>query len=320
MESQCLGLAEALGLEPIVKRIVLRAPWRLLSPYLRMGLGWAFEDSANALAPPWPDLLIASGRQSIPASLYVREQSRRAGKRTFTIQIQNPVIDAGNFDLVVAPLHDELTGSNVVSTIGALHRVTKKRLAGEAASLSPRVAQLPRPYVGVMIGGANASYRFGLREMEAMAENLCILAARMKASLLITASRRTGDANVAALRNALSNVPAFLWNGIGDNPYYGILGLSDYLIVTADSVNMISEACASGRPVFIYDLPGGSPKSSRFLRTIEERGLARKFEIPLAPFSPLPLDEMSSVVAEVERREREVHHGGTETTESREAP
>jgi mitochondrial fission protein ELM1 len=320
MESQCLGLAEALGLEPVVKRIVLRAPWRLLSPYLRLGLGWAFDDSAHALAPPWPDLLIASGRQSVPASLHVREQSQRAGKRTFTIQIQNPVIDAGNFDLVVAPMHDELTGLNVVSTIGALHRVTKERLAGEAASVSPRVAQLPRPYIGVMIGGANASYRLGAREMETMAERLCTLAARMKASLLITPSRRTGEENVSTLRSALSDVPAFLWNGGGDNPYYGILGLSDCLIVTADSVNMISEACASGRPVYIYDLPGGSPKSSRFLRTIEERGLARKFEIPLVPYSAQPLDEMAAVVAEVERRTKKVHHGGTENTELREAP
>lgn len=86
MESQCLGLAEALGLTTEIKRVRMRAPWRVLSPYLQLGLAHAFENKI-ALAPPWPDLLIASGRLSVPASLYVREQSARAGRRTFTVQI-----------------------------------------------------------------------------------------------------------------------------------------------------------------------------------------------------------------------------------------
>ena len=294
MESQCLGLAEALGVAPVVKRVVLRTPWRQLSPYLRLGLSHAYEPGSDALAPPWPDILIASGRHSVPASLYVRRESRRAGTRTLTVQIQNPVIAASHFDLVVTPLHDRLSGPNVISTIGALHRVTPERLAAEAEALAPQVSHLPRPYVGVLIGGPNAAFRFGPKDMRAFAGALRDLAKNAGVSPLVTPSRRTGD--IAILRATLADVPAFVWDGAGANPYFGILGLADHLIVTSDSVNMISEACATGRPVRIYNLPGGSGKTRRFQRLLRERNLTRDFEGHLESFTAPRIDEMSTVV------------------------
>lgn len=296
MESQCLGLAEALGVEPVVKRVTLRTPWRQLSPYLNFGLSRAYEKGSDALAPPWPDILIATGRHSVPASLYVRRESRRADTRTLTVQIQNPVIAPSHFDLVVAPLHDRLSGPNVISTIGALHRVTRARLEADAAAFAPRVAQLPRPYVGVSVGGPNAAFRFGPDEARALANALRDLARNEKVSLLVTPSRRTGDGNIAILRSVLADVPAFVWDGAGTNPYFGILGLADYLIVTCDSVNMISEACATGRPVQIYNLPGGSRKSAAFIRALRERHLTRDFAGHLENFVSPPVNEMSSVV------------------------
>ena len=116
MENQCLGLAEALGLNPVVKRVKLRSPWKQLSPFLRHGLAHAFSAEGDPIAPPWPDLLIATGRASVPASLYARRMSRAGGgKGTFTVQVQNPVIDPSRFDLVVVPRHDGLVGTNVMT-------------------------------------------------------------------------------------------------------------------------------------------------------------------------------------------------------------
>ena len=100
MESQCVGLAEALGLNPIVKRVSLRAPWRQLTPYVRFGGRAQFAPASDPLAPPWPDLFIATGRQSVAASVLVRKLS---GGRTKTVQLQNPVIAPSHFDLVVVP-------------------------------------------------------------------------------------------------------------------------------------------------------------------------------------------------------------------------
>lgn len=299
MESQCLGLAEALGLSPMVKRIALNTPWRQLSPFLRLGLEHAF--AGNPLQPPWPDLLIATGRQSVPASLYVRAQSRRSGRATRTVQIQDPVISPANFDLVIAPSHDRLSGANVMSTLGALHRVTQERLARDAEMLRGRIGNPAPPCIGVLIGGSNGAYRLGPVEMRALASELVAQAARMRATLLITPSRRTGADNIAALRAALAGTRAFLWDGKSENPYYGILGLADFLIVTSDSVNMISEACASGRPVYIYELPGGSKKTARFLHEISERGFARIYKGSLDAFEPKRLDEMARIVEAIDR-------------------
>lgn len=294
MESQCLGLAEALGLQPMVKRVTLRTPWRQLSPYLRIAHRYAFSQRGDAVVPPWPDLLIATGRLSIAASLHVRAQSRLTGKPTVTVQIQDPVLAPEHFDLVIAPMHDRLKGPNVLSTLGALHRVTPSRLAAEAEKWTPRVAHLPRPYIGVLVGGANAAYRFGETEMANFAKLLAQAARTTGASLLITPSRRTGERNLALLRDELAGLPVFLWDGAGENPYYAILGLADRLIVTPDSVNMVSEAVAAGKPVHVFDLPGGARKFARFHAAMRERGLTRPFAGALDPFLPAPhADDMA---------------------------
>ncbi len=301
MESQCLGVAEALGVTTTVKRVAMRSPWRELSPFLRAGLAHAFRAGGDRLEPPWPDILIATGRLSVPASLFVRAQSRRAGTPTLTVQIQNPVIAPSHFDLVVTPLHDRLRGENVISTIGALHRVTPDRLARDAAELAPQVAHLAKPHIGVLIGGANAAYRFGQAEARAMGSKLATIAHELGGSLLVTPSRRTGAENLAVLKSALGDAAAFVWTGEGANPYYGILGLADFLVVTSDSVNMISEACATGRPVYVYGLPGGSEKFDRFHRALRDRGLVRPFDGTLERFSPPHVDEMASIVEAIRR-------------------
>lgn len=300
MESQCLGLAEALGLTPVVKHVVLRSPWKQLSPYFRLGHRFAFSQQGDPIVPPWPDLLIASGRLSIAASLYVREQSVRAGKRTVTVQVQDPVIAPSHFDLVIAPQHDQLRGANVLLTLGALHRVTVEKLQAEAETFAPHVAHLKRPYLAVLIGGANGAYSFDEAEMRTLSRALVAAAKQRQASLLVTPSRRTGQANLKILQDALKDMPAFIWDGTGANPYYGMLGLADEIVVTCDSVNMVSEAMATNRPVHVFDLPGGSGKFSRFHDKLRERGLCQAFTGEMAPYRPAPPeDDMERAVAAV---------------------
>jgi len=294
MESQCLGLAEALGLDPGIVRIELRNPWRDLAPHLRTGLRHAFV--GHPPAPPWPDLLIATGRQSVPASLFVRQLS----PRTKRVQIQNPGLSPRNFDLVIAPMHDDLWGGNVIQTIGALHRATPRRLADESRQLEARLAGLPRPFIGVLIGGANGVYRFGADEARTLATDLVRHARDLGGSLLVTPSRRTGDKNISILRTAFGGTPGFVWDGAGANPYFGILGAADILLVTADSVNMITEACASGHPVLIYGLPGGSNKFANFHKALALRGYARLYDGALENTPVNRLYEMTRVARAVQ--------------------
>jgi mitochondrial fission protein ELM1 len=299
MESQCVGLAEALGLTPIVKRVRLRPPWRYVTPYLRLGGRMQLASESSRLDPPWPDLVIATGRHSVAAALLVRTQSNSQGRRALAVQLQDPVISPGNFDLVVVPRHDELRGANVVSTRGALHRVTPERLRESASLWAPRFAPLPRPYVAVLLGGSNAAYRFGPPEMKGLAGQLVRAASDLKASLLITPSRRTGEESLNILKSALGGVPHDLWDGEGENPYFGLLALADFIVVTADSVNMVSEAAATGKPVYVADLPGGSEKFARFHRRFREEGVTRAFAGTLERYSYAPVDDMEMVAARV---------------------
>ncbi len=299
MENQCLGLAAALGLTPIVKRIKLRSPWKQLSPYLQWGLRYAMSNAGDPIAPPWPDILIASGRASVPASLYVHNMSRNQGeKRTFTVQIQNPVIDSSHFDLVVVPHHDQLMGANVMSTRGSLHRITRDMLAGEAVKFYPKVSHLPLPRIAVSIGGSNAVYKLTPREMKDISEKLRTLA-EGGVSLMITTSRRTGTKNLAILEKTLKDTPSYIWNGQGENPYYGMLGLAEAILVTCDSVNMVSEACSTGKPVMVIELPGGSDKFRRFHQIMRDDGLTRLFTGRIEKWNYEPLDETRLVAARI---------------------
>jgi uncharacterized protein len=297
MESQCVGLAEALGLTPIVKRVRLRVPWRQLTPYFRLGGRAQFTAGSDSLIGPWPDLLIATGRHSVAASILVKKLS---GGKTRTVQLQNPVIGSNHFDLVVVPRHDELHGNNIISTRGALHRITPELLRKGAERLEAEIAHLARPYVGVLIGGSNAAYRLGPTEMTHLARQLVSVARDLNASLLVTPSRRTNEECLTILKAELAPVPHYLWDMRGENPYFGLLGLADFIVVTADSVNMVSESASTGKPVYVADLPGTSAKFERFHRALRDDGVTRSFAGKLEPYSYTPLDDVGAVAARVE--------------------
>ena len=299
MESQCLGLAEALGLSPRVKRIRARAPWRWLTPQLWPGSLRTFSPDGDRLVPPWPDLVIATGRLSVAPVLAAR---RASGARI--VQIQNPGVSPRRFDLVIAPEHDRLAGDNVITTLGALNRVTAARLAAAAAAYEPRLGNLPRPRVAVLLGGTSKVYRMTPRVMEGLGRQLAALARDRGFGLLVTPSRRTDPAGLAIVERALEGLPAEVWDGRGDNPYFAYLGLADAFVVTSDSVNMTCEAASTGKPVHVAALAGGSAKFRRFHRALQDAGITRPFDGEIEAWRYPPLRETARVAEEVRRRLR----------------
>jgi hypothetical protein len=299
MEVQCHGLAEALGFDPVVKRIAMRWPWRWMPPPLISNPLARTDLAADSLAPPWPDVLIASGRQTVALSMAMRKQS---GGRTFTIQVQNPAVDPANFDVVVAPRHDRLSAANVIVTTGGLNRVTEARLAAAEAQLGTAYAHLPHPRVAVLIGGNSKTHRLSAAAARRLGEQLADLAHRKGAGLMVTPSRRTGEANVAILRQALAGLSAEIWDGTGENPYYAFLALADSIIVTSDSVNMVSEAATTGKPVFTVDLAGGSSKFRRFHEAMRAEGITRPFAGTLDQWTYPPLRDTQRAAEEIRRR------------------
>ncbi|MBP2313324.1 mitochondrial fission ELM1 family protein [Azospirillum soli] len=299
MENQCLGLAEALGLTPVVKRVSLRSPWRQLSPYLRLGNRFAAGPNGDPIRPPWPDLLIGTGRQSIAPSLAARKLSHG---RTFTVQIQDPQLSPRNFDTVVVPRHDRLRGANVLVTRGALHRVTPKILAEAGERHAARLAHLPHPRIAVLIGGNNGVYALTPTIMSDVADKLAALSRAHGAGLMVTPSRRTGTDNEAILRARLSGLPAEVWDGTGENPYFAYLSLADAIVVTCDSVSMTSEACSTGKPVYVIDLDGGSPKFRAFHDGLVKDGITRPFTGDLDHWTYPTFNDTDEVANEVRHR------------------
>ncbi len=295
-----LGLAEAVGLPVVDKHVHSRLPWRWLPP-----IAWppgviADGSGGDSLGPPWPRLLVSAGERSVGPALEIRRRARGA---TFCVHIQHPRLNPRRFDLVVVSAHDRLEGPNVRPTLGALHRVTQNRLADAAAGWTGSVDDLPHPRVAVLIGGANRIYRFGADEAVRLGDGLRRAAEATGGSLLVTASRRTGTANQAILRDRLDNLPVYFWDGSGDNPYFAFLALADAFVVTSDSVNMVSEACFTGKPVHVFELPGGrGSKFGRFHQALAEARLTRPFRDALEDWRYTALDERSAIAAEIRDR------------------
>ncbi len=293
---QCNGLATRLGLEPDHRTIVIRRPWTVLPPALWPSPLFALSPEGDRLAPPWPHLVIASGRKSVAPTAALR---RKSGGRTATIQIQNPTIDPANFDLVIAPRHDRVNGANVIATTGSLHGLTRRALDEAACRHREDVAHLPRPLTLAAIGGPNRVYRFTLADARDLGRQLGAL----EGGLMVTVSRRTPTPAADALMKELDPARSIVWQGGSSNPYEGWLGLADVIIVTSDSVNMATEACISGKPVFIAALPGGSAKFSRFHDALERGGHARHFDgVPDASWKPVVLDDAAWVAQQVRDR------------------
>ncbi|HVC55909.1 MAG TPA: mitochondrial fission ELM1 family protein [Stellaceae bacterium] len=284
MASQALGLAEASGFGFVEKRLTIAAPWAWLPPLLWVA---PLRAAGPTLMPPWPDLVIGCGRNTVRPALAIR---RASGGRTLAVQVQDPRLGRGQFDLMVVPEHDRLRGPRVILTRGALHRVTAARLAAERQRF-PALEALPRPILGVLIGGANRAYRLDLRRLAEIAEAIAAAVRRSGGSAVVTPSRRTGAKGLAVLRERLAGLPGAIWDGTGDNPYYAFLAVADALLVTADSVSMVSEAAASGKPVHILGLTGGDAKFARFHDTLRQAGITRPFAGQIEHWSYAPLDD-----------------------------
>lgn len=293
-ENQCLGVAEALGVKPVVKRIALRFPWKQLSPWLPF-IPAALADNCDPIAPPFPDLIIASGRKSIGIALHVKKAS---GGKTFLAQLQDPRINPEYFDLVAVPQHDPTRGDNVIVTKSSLHRVTKEKLAAEREKWREKLAYLPSPRIAVLIGGNSKAHRMTQEVTARLIDQL----SQLKGGLMITASRRTGEENAKILRKKLTAPHIFFWDGTGDNPYFGFLAMADYIIVTEDSVSMTSEALATGKPVYTAKLEGGGRRLDLFHKTLQEQGYTRPFGGILENWTYAPPADTLSVATEIRKR------------------
>ena len=289
-ENQCIGLADALNLKTSIKRVSPKFPWSILPPCLWFSPLKGIEGLDEK--EKWPDILIAAGRSAAPVAKEIR---RKSDGKTFTIFLQNPYISPKHFDFVIAPKHDGLEAPNVVSTLGALHGVTHNSLKESYKKHSRLLKNLSSKKVAVLIGGKTRHFQMDEPTMETYGLQLRNLSKRQPVGYMVTASRRTDEKCLKAFQTGLGAAPKFLWDGKGDNPYQGFLSHADIIMVTADSVSMISEALSTGKPVYLLRLKGNSKRLGSFHNELLEKGYARFFKGTLEHWDYAPIDNMGPI-------------------------
>lgn len=276
-------------------------PWRWFAPrnLPRSAHAWG-RDFATAMATP-PTLAIGCGRQAALATRLLR------GRAGAVVQILDPRLDPRHWDLVVAPEHDGLRGDNVITLLGSLNPVDDLWLAA-ARSVFAAFARLPRPRTALLLGGPSSHARFDEPQMEALCAQVAALTARDGGSVLATTSRRTPTGVRRALRWRLANLSGHVWTdpADGSNPYPGVLGWADRIVCTADSVNMLSEACATRVPVYVAGADRLDGRPRRFVDALLGTGRLRHFhaigDAPTNEPAQLPLRETARVAEHVATR------------------
>ena len=289
MRTQARGLAAAVARTVVEKT-------------LRAHPSWGRVSGARSLAgfePPWPDLLVTCGRRSAALSIALRKASCGG---IVTVHVQDPRTTPTAFDLVVAMDHDRIpAGVNVLKVATALHDLTPENLAKAADAWRDTLAPLGRPLTGVLIGGTTSRQAFTLDDGRRLLASQKRLREEGGAALAITPSRRTPPAVRGLLLEAFKDDPRVRqWGLEGENPYRGILALSDRLVVSSDSVSMISEALATPHPVEVFDVR--SPNHEAFLDRLVGLGLVRRFQgDPIPSVTTGPVNATLQAARAVER-------------------
>lgn len=303
MLTQANGIAAVLGLDAELKIVEPKGLWRMMAPWGPVAPAERFGEPGTPFAPPWPDIAIAVGRASIP---YIRALRRRAGPQCFTVVLQDPRSGPDTADLIWVPAHDRRRGANVITTVISPHGWTLEKIEELRQRPAPEIDRLPSPRVAVLLGGRNSVYKYTTADHERLAVALKSVS-DLGASLLVTASRRSHAEIVDAVAAAVGQAPGIFWRSDADgpNPYPDFLAKADCFVVTADSVNMAGEVCATGRPVYIFHPAGGSAKFNRFHASLEEMGASRPLPDrveQLETWSYAPQVTAQLIAHEIERR------------------
>jgi mitochondrial fission protein ELM1 len=252
--SQIRALADALGWPYEEKRLHYRWWGYLADVWRGTKLAGIDRRRSSPLQAPWPDLIVSAAMRNEPVCRWIR---RASGGRARYVHLGKPWAAVSSFDLVITvPEYPVPDRPNVLRNSFSLHAVNDDRLAAEARTWAPRLAHLPRPYVAVLVGGYSGRYAFDQEKAERLGREASALVRGQGGSLLVTTSGRTSPAAASALERAI-DVPCemFRWTrDAADNPFFGYLALADAIVVTCESATMLAEACATRKPVHIFDL------------------------------------------------------------------
>ncbi|WP_312707484.1 mitochondrial fission ELM1 family protein [Stenotrophomonas sp.] len=295
---QAVALASALRLgthRPLV--LQPRAPWRWLSPHRLPGDVRGYGEALATLAAEPPPLAIGCGRQAAGALRVLRARGSQV------VQILDPRMAPRHWDLLVVPEHDALRGSNVLTLLGSLNPVDDDWLSLGRAAFADFGA-LPGPRTALLVGGPTPLAPWDEAGMVRVFQTLAEQVRSEGGSLLATTSRRTPPALAEMLRAIFAGLPHVIWGDGGDgvNPYAGLLGWAQRVVVSPDSVNLLSEACATRLPVAVALAGTAQGRLARFQQQLHARGRLQARWLDWQSAAIKPLRETARVAADIRAR------------------
>jgi mitochondrial fission protein ELM1 len=282
--NQVLALAESLGVHWQEKHLRYRSTEILSNLLLGPNLLGIDSPSRSKITPPWPRLVISAGRRNEPVALWIRKKAPHTVK---LVHIGRPWASPDSFDLIVTtPQYQIADAPNVLRIDLPLYRVSRSDENEEVAAWQKRLSHLPGPWFAVLLGGDSGKFYLDTNKAQRIGRMASELAARQGGSLLITTSARSPRQAGHDVCKAVS-VPHFFFDwqpGAAENPYKAFLNLADAFVVTGDSMSMLAEACATRKPVYIFDMNNTGPVGiRRLLRSLSYKSLTHEVAQHIAP-------------------------------------
>ena len=294
MISQVEGLAKALDIEFTHQKVELNSFWKLIPPNLTPVSKLVFKkiDISDF------DIIISCGRKSVIPSIYLKKSSK---KKIFNIHIQDPKVSLGNFDLVIAPEHDNLRGINVITSQGAIHYLTLDEIKNNHNYLADKLKK-NHEYILLVLGGPNKYYDYEDQNLINIFGIIKKILNKNNLQAIVIPSMRTPKKTIN-LANEHLGLENLVINNVDKKAYLSGLSLAKYIVVTCDSTSMISEAALTGKPIYIADIPA-KRKDERFKKfrdLFSELNITKNLNEKLEIWSYKSLNETTRIAEKIKK-------------------
>ena len=288
MISQVEGLAKALDMDYFHEKVELNSPWNLVPPSLTPKKKFIFKNQINKEY----DVIISCGRKSVIPSIVLKKNSN---KKIVNIHIQNPKVSLENFDIIVAPDHDSLDGPNVLISKGAIHYLTLDEIEKAKDYLVSKIEK-QKEVVTLILGGPTKYYNYDNESMIQIFSKINKQIIEKNLQLIIIPSNRTPE-KIIQFAKEYFNKNRLIIDNVDKQAYLSSLALAKYIIVTCDSISMISEAALTGKPVYVAMIPAmrNDIRFQKFRNLLESMNIIRKLEDEMHTWSYDKLDETNRI-------------------------
>ena len=295
MISQVEGLAKALDLDFIHEKIELNNFWKLFPPKLTPVQDFVFKNKINSEF----DIVISCGRKSVIPSIYLKKKFK---SKIINIHIQEPKVSLDNFDFVVAPEHDGLKGSNVLTSKGAVHYLTNGELDENENYLKSRIST-EKKIVTLVLGGPTRYYDYNNQVIEGIFSKIEQNFLNNNYQLIVVPSMRTPP-NIIEKAKSYFDKDQIVIPDVDKKAYLSSLKISDHIVVTCDSTSMISEAAITGKPIYVAQMPAikNNHRFKSFFNLFESLNIIKELNNSVESWTYTKLNETNKIAEQIKEK------------------